>query len=207
MQDRHGPHWRQYARRARGDESGGELDVYALLKTLLDLWGEHFRLDAKLRKARSFISLALDARNSAAHFTGDLGPREVLRHLDAMRELVAAVGAAPQTPCSRTRFSRTSGRGLRACGADRRSLDLMSVGREPTVSALAGGAARRPSRPPPGGSEPQNFETDVSLAVMNSRRAGCPSRVARIPRSMAGTISAGSVTRSPWAPNARAIAA
>ena len=96
MQDRHGPHWRQYVSRARGDESGGELDVYALLKTLLDQWGDLFRLDAKLRKARSFISLALDARNSAAHFTGDLGPREALRYLDAMRELLAAVGAAPQ---------------------------------------------------------------------------------------------------------------
>ena len=88
--------WRHYASRARGDESGGELDVYALLKTLLDQWGDLFRLDAKLRKARSFISLALDARNSAAHFTGDLGPREALRYLDAMRELLAAVGAAPQ---------------------------------------------------------------------------------------------------------------
>ena len=53
----------------------------------------------------------------------------------------------------------------------------------------------------------QNLETEVSFAVMNSRRAGWPSRVARIPRSMAGTISPGSVTRSPKAPNARAIAA
>ena len=59
----------------------------------------------------------------------------------------------------------------------------------------------------PSQQDPQNFETEVSLSVMNSRRAGCPSRVARIPRSMAGTISPGSVTRSPKAPNARAIAA
>ena len=79
-----------------GDESGAELDAYALLKTLLDQWNDLFRHDAKLRKARSFISLALDARNSAAHFTGEMGAREALRYLDAMRELLAAVGATPQ---------------------------------------------------------------------------------------------------------------
>ena len=77
MRDRHGPNWRHYASRAGvgaqgGDEPGGELDVYALLKTLLDQWNDLFRHDAKLRKARSFVSLALDARNSAAHFAGDM---------------------------------------------------------------------------------------------------------------------------------------
>ena len=96
MQDRHGNHWRQYASRARGDDQGGALDVYALLKTLLDNWSELFRFDDKIRKARSFISLAMDARNSAAHFTGSMDVREALRHLDAMRELLAAVGASPQ---------------------------------------------------------------------------------------------------------------
>ena len=60
MRDRHGPNWRHYASRARRDESGGELDVYALLKTLLDQSSDLFRHDARLRKARSFISLALD---------------------------------------------------------------------------------------------------------------------------------------------------
>ena len=79
-----------------GDESGAELDASALLKTLLDQWNDLFRHDAKLRKARSFISLALDARNSAAHFAGEMGAREALRYLDAMRELLAAVGATPQ---------------------------------------------------------------------------------------------------------------
>ena len=96
MRDRHGADWRHYASRARRDEPGGDLDVYALLKTLLDQWNDLFRHDAKLRKARSFISLAMDARNGAAHFTGELGAREALRYLDAMRELAAAVGAAPQ---------------------------------------------------------------------------------------------------------------
>ena len=96
MRDRHGPNWRHYASRARRDKSGGELDLYALLKTLLDQWSDLFRPDAKLRKARSFVSLSMDARNSAAHFTGEMVAREALRHLDAMRELLAAVGAAPQ---------------------------------------------------------------------------------------------------------------
>ena len=97
MRDRHGNHWRHYASRARADDPGGELDVYALLKTLLDNWNDLFRHDARLRKARSFISLCLDARNSAAHFVGEMDAREALRHLDAMRELLVAVGAGPQT--------------------------------------------------------------------------------------------------------------
>ena len=113
----------------------------------------------------------------------------------------------PIEPRSQARARRSSRRGLRAYRADHRPPGLPNVGREPSVSAPARKAARRQSRPPTGGSGHQNFETEVSLAVMNSRRAGCPSRVARIPRSMAGTISPGSVTRSPWAPNARAIAA
>ena len=96
MQERHGKQWRHYASRARGDDQGGELDVYALLKTLLDNWSELFRFDDEIRKARSFISLAMNARNAASHFTGSMDAREALRHLDAMRELLAGVGAKPQ---------------------------------------------------------------------------------------------------------------
>ena len=97
MRDRHGTHWRHYASRAQADDSGGELDVYALLKTLLDNWNDLFRHDAKLRKARSFISLCLDARNSAAHFAGEMEAREALRYLDAMRELSVVVGGGART--------------------------------------------------------------------------------------------------------------
>ena len=96
MLARHGSHWRHYASRARGTDAGNELDVYALLKTLLDNWNDLFRNDTRLRRARSFISLCLDARNSAAHFTGTMEAREALRHLDAMRELLVAVGADTQ---------------------------------------------------------------------------------------------------------------
>ena len=42
-----------------------------------------------------------------------------------------------------------------------------------------------------------NLETATSLAVMNSRSAGSPRSVAAMPRRIAGTISAGSVIRSP----------
>ena len=96
MRDRHGAHWRHCASRAPRDESSGELDVYALLKTSFDQWSDLFRHDARLRRARSFISSALDARNSAAHFSGEMEAREALRYLGAMRELLAAVGATPQ---------------------------------------------------------------------------------------------------------------
>ena len=93
MSDRHGERWRDHASRARGSDGQGELDVYGLLKTLLDNWSDLFRHDQRLRKARSFISHALDARNKVAHFSGELSAREALRYLDAMRELLASVGA------------------------------------------------------------------------------------------------------------------
>lgn len=96
MRNRHGDRWQDHASRARGDQADGELDVYALLKTLLDNWNELFRHDSQLRRARSFISLAMDARNRSAHFAGDLSTREALRYLDAMRELAVAVGAPAQ---------------------------------------------------------------------------------------------------------------
>lgn len=97
MKDRHGNNWRHYASRAQGSGASDELDVYALLKTLLDNWRDLFSNDVKLRKARSFISLSLDARNSTAHFTGKLEAYEALRHLDAIRELLRAVGAEKQS--------------------------------------------------------------------------------------------------------------
>jgi hypothetical protein len=96
MKQRHGNHWRQFASRAGGGDPGGELDVYGLLKTILDNYGDVFRHDARLRKARSYVSLALDARNATSHFDGIMQDREALRFLDAIRELLDAVGAKPQ---------------------------------------------------------------------------------------------------------------
>ncbi|TGP85627.1 MULTISPECIES: DUF499 domain-containing protein [unclassified Mesorhizobium] len=96
MKQRHGANWRQFASRAAGGDGRGELDVYGLLKTILDNYGEVFRHDARVRKARSYVSLALDARNSSSHFDGMMQDREALRYLDAIRELLEAVGAKPQ---------------------------------------------------------------------------------------------------------------
>jgi hypothetical protein len=96
MQQHYGKQWRQYVSRAAGGNLVGELDVYALLKTLLDNYGDVFRHEARLRRARSYISLALDARNAASHFDGFMQDREALRYLDAIRELLDAVGAKPQ---------------------------------------------------------------------------------------------------------------
>ena len=93
MGDRHGERWRDRASRARGGDRQGELDVYGLLKTLLDNWNDLFRHDETVRKARSFISHTLDARHQSAHFSGEMSAREALRYLDAMRELLVAVGA------------------------------------------------------------------------------------------------------------------
>ena len=95
MRSRYDAEWRQYVSGgARGDEAVGPLDAQALLKTLLRNWNDLFRHDSRLRKARSYISLALEARNDVAHFDGEMKARAALRHLDSMRELLAAVGAS-----------------------------------------------------------------------------------------------------------------
>ena len=104
MRKRYGTGWRQYASRAGTDDRGGELDVYALLKTLLDHWRDLFSNDTSLRRARSYVSLSMDARNSAAHFTGRMSSREAIRYLDAMRELALAVRAGKQVKLIETLY-------------------------------------------------------------------------------------------------------
>ena len=94
MRDRHGDGWRQYASRAARGGGNDPLDVQALLRALLDNWNDVFRHDEQLRKARSFVSLAIDARNAAAHYAGTMEARAALRYLDAMRELLTVIGAA-----------------------------------------------------------------------------------------------------------------
>jgi hypothetical protein len=96
MKQRHGTNWRHFASRAAGGDPKAELDTYGLLKTVLDNYSEVFRHDPRVRKARSYISLALDARNSSSHFDGIMQEREALRFLDAIRELLDAVGAKPE---------------------------------------------------------------------------------------------------------------
>ena len=95
MRDRHGNHWRHYASRARGDESAGS-STSTPSSRRCSTTGTICSGTTRLRRARSFISLAMDARNRAAHYTGEMSAREALRYLDALREVAAAVGAAPQ---------------------------------------------------------------------------------------------------------------
>lgn len=88
---KHGTNWRHYASRARGGDPRGDLDAYALLKTIQDNWTDVF--SAKLpRNARSFLFTATEARNAWAHppLSGiDLD--DALRYLDAIHQLLLAV--------------------------------------------------------------------------------------------------------------------
>ena len=93
MESAFGKNWRSYASRKAGYHSELPLDTHTLLKTVLDNWREVFSAEAKLRKARAFISLALDARNNVSHFVGTIEQREALRYLDAILEVLRAIGA------------------------------------------------------------------------------------------------------------------
>ena len=113
LRARYDAQWRQYVSGgARGDETVGPLDAQALLKTLIGNWNDVFRHDSRLRKTRSFVYLALDARNAAAHFPGEMEARAALRHLDAMWELLAAVGASRQESALAALYDEQ----LKACG-------------------------------------------------------------------------------------------
>ena len=96
MEGTFGMNWRSDASRTAVGEGIFAFDTYALLKTILNNWRETFSLDAKLRKARSYISLALDARNKVSHFVGAIEQREALRYLDAILEVLRAIEAKGQ---------------------------------------------------------------------------------------------------------------
>ena len=91
-----GKKWRSHASPVAGDEDVFALDVYVLLKTVRDNWRDVFSREPKLSKARSYIFLALDARNRTSHFVGTIEQREALRYLDAILEVLRAIGATPQ---------------------------------------------------------------------------------------------------------------
>lgn len=88
---KHGANWRHYASKANGSDPRGDLDAYALLKTIQDNWSDVF--SARLpRNTRSFIFAASDARNAWAHppLTG-IPSDDALRYLDAIHQLLLAV--------------------------------------------------------------------------------------------------------------------
>jgi hypothetical protein len=92
-----GEDWMVRASRAVGSGSRDALDIYGLLKTMLDQWRPAFegafRAEDKHR-ARSYVSVALDARNCVAHSAAPLGDAQALRYLDAFCELAVLVRAA-----------------------------------------------------------------------------------------------------------------
>ncbi|MBI5313198.1 MAG: DUF499 domain-containing protein [Methylocystis sp.] len=96
MKSTHGANWRQFASRAQGSQPNAPLDVYALIKTMIDSWREVFD-DAFGRsdkhRARNFTSMALEARNAISHLAMGLQDDEALRYLDAMHQLLRMVKA------------------------------------------------------------------------------------------------------------------
>lgn len=97
MKARHGANWLHYASRAAGSAANAPLDVYGLLKTILDNWNETFQEGFsrnERHRIRSFVTVAFDARNSTSHLTLPLQDAEALRYLDAILELLRAVKAA-----------------------------------------------------------------------------------------------------------------
>jgi len=90
----HGDAWLTRASRAAGAPHNSPLDAYGLVKTMLDSWRDAFDVAFTRNdkhKARSFTSMALEARNAVSHPTGPLQDEEALRYLDAMHQLLKLV--------------------------------------------------------------------------------------------------------------------
>jgi uncharacterized protein len=80
----------------RGGDPRGALDEYALLKTMIDSWGDAFgdAFDRRERyRVRNFVSTALEARNATSHLSIPLQDHEALRYLDAIQEVLRVVKA------------------------------------------------------------------------------------------------------------------
>lgn len=115
MKAKHGDDWRKLASRAAGGDQNGPLDIYGLLKTLVDNWRYTFEEAFAQRerfKVRNFVSTALDARNATAHLTLDLHDSEALRYLDAIHALLLALKSDEAVEAKRLYDAqRTSGLG------------------------------------------------------------------------------------------------
>ncbi|MBX5282166.1 DUF499 domain-containing protein [Rhizobium sp. NLR10a] len=99
MKKKHGLRWLHYASRAAGSGPNDPLDAYGLLKTIIDNWNDVFYncFDRKvMHKARSHVSIALDARNATAHLNLPLNDADALNYLYAMLQLATLLKAQPQ---------------------------------------------------------------------------------------------------------------
>jgi hypothetical protein len=96
MKGKHGLRWLHYASRSAGQDPNEALDVYGLLKTVLDNWNEVFsaRFDRKnSHKARRLFSMLFEARNATAHLNLPLTDAEALSYLNAMVEIAVLLKA------------------------------------------------------------------------------------------------------------------
>jgi Swt1-like HEPN len=99
MKSVHGNRWLHYASRAAGGQPNELLDVYGLLKTILDNWREVFEqaFDRKTgQKFRTLVSTAFEGHNATSHLGIPLTDAEALRYLNAMHEILGLVKAPPQ---------------------------------------------------------------------------------------------------------------
>jgi hypothetical protein len=97
---RFGNKWLQYASRTASHGPNETLEVYGLLKTILDNWNEVFgdKFERKsTHKARRLVSQLFDARNATAHRNLPLADAECLSHLHAMQEFATLLKAALAT--------------------------------------------------------------------------------------------------------------
>jgi hypothetical protein len=113
MKKRHGLRWLHYASRSAGQGPNDPLDVYGLLKTILDNWQEVFGscFDQKTKnRARTRISMVFEARNATAHLNLPLNDDDALSYLYAMQDL-ATLLKAPEVILNKIRAAHAAQRG------------------------------------------------------------------------------------------------
>jgi predicted AAA+ superfamily ATPase len=82
--------WQQNLSVAAGGDRTKPLDAYALLKTMIDNWQSVFRDDLK-PIVRNHVSLALAARNDAAHAGDTIGDADAISYLRSMQAVAEAI--------------------------------------------------------------------------------------------------------------------
>ena len=136
MKARHGGRWLHYASRSSGQEPNDPLDVYGLLKTVLDNWQEVFgdKFERKsMHKARRLFSQAFDARNTVAHLDLPLSDADAVSYLHAFVEL-ATLLKSPQNFQAKLKAAYDAQRGSGVAAA-------LCADKSPPGAAEMGGAS------------------------------------------------------------------
>ncbi len=152
MKARFGENWLGYASRAVGSGPRDPLDLYGLVKTVLDNWRDVFDpgfVRNEKHKVRTFFSIAMEARNTTSHLAVPLTDAEGLRFLDAMLCLARAVKA-----------SKHETDALQALYDAQRREGLPPVPAAPSTAPTAAATPTAPATPPTGARE-----TTLSLAL------------------------------------------